>query len=312
MPEEGMDTNTVVMDVDAGEQALSSPEPVKTAVPKALIGDKGQLLEGWRDKYVPEDLRSYKIFDSVQDLPSMAKMLVHQEQTLRRQGKIIPDENAPKSVWDVFYKSIGRPDNPGDYKFTKPEDISAEDLSTEGLNEAYKLFYQAGFNQKQAEMVLNLYCENLRAMDTLLEQQQQQEFEQAEQLIMQESGTAMESLQHLANKLINNNTTDWPQEKKEKFIEAVNSNNLRPYLFSFLSNVQKKFEQHRMIPESEYMTGKTPSQVNSELSELRSMPGYILRDKDGKLLKDTNIEEYNHLVAKQHQLEEELRRMMNK
>lgn len=290
----------------------AAPAPAAEApssAPQIFVDENGNLTEGWRQKYVPEDIRSDKVFDGVKDLGGLTKMLAHAERSIRRQGKAMPEDTAPQSDWDVFYRSVGRPDTPDGYKYVKPDDINIEDLSPEFMKTTFAGFHKVGMNQKQADAVLGLYAEHLREVERVVDEIEQKEFDEAEQIIRQESGTAYDSRLHLANKMITENTQGWSDEKKEKLLDALNDNALKPYVMDMLANVAGKFMEHRIIPESEFMGGKTPKQVEGEIAELKNTPGFILLDKDGKSLKNTNIDEYKRLVDKLHSLEDELRAM---
>jgi len=277
--------------------------------PQIFVDESGNFKEGWRQTYVPDDVRSDKVFDGVKSLGDLTKMVAHAERTIRRQGKAMPEDTAPQSDWDVFYRSIGRPDTPEGYTYQKPEDIHVEDLSPEFMKATFEGFHKVGLSQKQSDGVLGLYADHLREAEQQIDEIEQGEFEEAERIIRAESGTAYDSRLHLANKMITDNTVNWPQEKRDKLTEALNENALKPYVMDFLSNIAGKFMEHKIIPESEYMGGKTPAQVEGEISELKATPGFILLDKDGKTLKNTNIDEYKRLTEKLHNLEDELRRM---
>jgi hypothetical protein len=289
----------------AGAEAVSSA----TATPQIFVDERGNLKEGWRQNYVPEDIRSDKIFDGFKNLSDLTKSVCHAERQLRRAGKVMPEDTAPKSEWDVFYKSIGRPDTPDGYKYIKPEDIHIEDMSPEYLKKTFEGFHKIGLNQKAAEGVINIYCDHLREIEKQLDEIELRETEEAERIIREESGTAYESRLHLANRMISENTQGWPEEKKAKLLDALNDNALKPYVLDMLANVAGRFMEHRIIPESEFMGGKTPKQVEGEIAELKNTKGFILLDDKGQTLKSTNPDEYKRLVDKLHGLEDELRSM---
>jgi hypothetical protein len=282
---------------------------VAVAQPQIFVDENGKFKEGWRQHYVPEDIRSDKVFDTVSDLNGMTKMLAHQVRTIRSQGKAMPEETAPKSDWDVFFKSIGRPDTPEGYKYVKPEDINVEDLSPEFMKTTFAGFHKTGMNQKQAESVLGMFADHLREVEKFVDAEENREFDEAEQALRQKWGTAYDSHMHLAQKMVAENTQGWPPADKERLLDALADNASYPYVMDMLANIAGKFMEHRIIPESEFMGGKTPKQVEGEITELKATPGFILPDKDGKSLKNYNRDEYNRLVEKLHNLEDELRSM---
>lgn len=292
-----------------GAAPAPAAQAPSSAQPQIFVDENGNFKEGWRQKYVPEDIRSDKMFDGFRNLSDLTKSVVHSERALRRQGKTMPEDTAPQSEWDVFYRSIGRPDTPDGYKYVKPEDINIEDLSPEFMKTTFAGFHKAGMNQKQAESVLGMFADHLREVERVVDEIEQREFDEAEQIIRQESGTAYDSRLHLANRMISENTQGWPAEKREKLLEALNDNALKPFVMDMLANVAGKFMEHKIIPESEFMGGKTPAQVEGEITELKNTKGFILLDDKGQTLKNTNRDEYNRLVEKLHNLEDELRSM---
>lgn len=287
----------------------SATNEVDSTQPASFVDEKGLLKDGWLNAYVPEDIRGDKMFGGFKSVGDMAKSLAHAERSLRRAGKAMPEDTAPASEWDVFYKSVGRPDNPDDYKYTKPDDIYIMDLTPENMKNLFSTFHKAGLNQKQATIVLDSFIENLRTGQKEIESQESAEFEEAERLIQQEEGTGIDACTHLCNRLISENTKDWPADRKEKLLEMLNDNSVRPYVRSFLFNIARKFMEHKVIPEYEFAEARTPKQVEAEISELNNTPGFILPDKNGLQLKDTNREEYKRLVDKLTRLQDELRSM---
>jgi len=74
----------------------------------------------------------------------------------RRLGRSvpIPDED-DREGWDRLYEATGRPESPDDYRIESGHPLIESDA------EVNRLLHEAGFSQRQAELVYRLACERL-------------------------------------------------------------------------------------------------------------------------------------------------------
>ena len=251
------------------------------------IGADGKLLDGWKNG-LPENLRHEMVLDTTLTVPDAFSQLVNAQKMIGKNKVVLPTDKSTPQEWEAFHTALGRPKTPDEYKLAIP--AGQESMFDQGaIKQARDLFHKAGFNQKQVDALWAFEQSRLEAATTQLQQQEEQEYLAAEKAIVEESGEALEQQKHLANKLIADEVTD--PGKREKLLEALNSNKLRPYVFNFLAQIQAKYrEQHSGIPASNSPNVMTPGQMVSKAQELMATPGYL----DGTM-KNSNPEGFNRL-----------------
>ena len=251
------------------------------------IGADGKLLDGWKNG-LPENLRHEMVLDTTLTVPDAFSQLVNAQKMIGKNKVVLPTDKSTPQEWEAFHTALGRPKTPDEYKLAIP--AGQEAMFDQGaIKQARDLFHKAGFNQKQVDALWAFEKSRLEAATTQLQQQEEQEYLAAEKAIVEESGEALEQQKHLANKLIADEVTD--PGKREKLLEALNSNKLRPYVFNFLAQIQAKYrEQHSGIPASNSPNVMTPGQMVSKAQELMATPGYL----DGTM-KNSNPEGFNRL-----------------
>lgn len=257
MADEGQTTATDTTTTDTASTAT-------TDVPESFINKDGTLAEGWRDKYVPEDLRKEKIYDGIRDLPTAFKTLGHQAKLVGRKGILLPTEASGQSEWDSFHEALGRPKTAEEYVMEVPEE-HADYFDEELIKEARGIFHGLGFNQKQADTLWEFEKKRVATMDKMLDDFEEQEKSEAETALRNKWGTAYDENMHLANRMISENAVEG-EERDYLIAEYGNS----PRLAGFLANIARKFVEHKII------TGiETPSSdLESRKKELMNSDAY--------------------------------------
>ena len=77
------------------------------ASPASFIGDDGTFTEGWRDKYVPEDVRDAKIFDRVTTMQGAMKSLANFDRMKGADTINKPSDSFGDADWDEHFKATG-------------------------------------------------------------------------------------------------------------------------------------------------------------------------------------------------------------
>lgn len=263
-----------------------------TDVPESFINEDGTLAEGWRDKYVPEDLRKEKVYDTIKDLPTAFKTLGHQAKLVGRKGILLPTETSGQSEWDAFHEALGRPKTAEEYVLEVPEE-HADYFDEELIKEARSMFHGQGFNQKQVDILWEFEKKRVAQMDKMLDDFEEQEKTEAETTLRNKWGTAYDENIHLGNRMISENAAEG-EERDYLIAEYGNS----PRLANFLANIAKKFVEHKIITDVE-----TPSaDIESKISELMNSPAY----KDPEF---TDRAEHKRVVAQVYALREQLVKM---
>ena len=252
--------------------------------PKTFIDADGKFTAGWKEHYVPEELRADKVYDTFDDVGGSLKMLGSLQKMIGKKGVVVPGEASPPSEWDNFHRELGRPDTKDLYKMKAPDDL-AEIYDKNFIAEARDIFFNSGFNQKQVDVLMALEEKRTRAgMKTAAQKELETDNTFAEW------GEANPDKKHMANRVIAENCTD--EEHKKALLEAIDSNIV---VAELLANVGSKFKEHRIISDPEQITGMIPSEALTEAKKIESTPGFVLPDEKGQFLKDTNKPEYERL-----------------
>lgn len=265
--------------------AAPASEPAAEPTPidfHKVIGQDGKILEGFKD-LMPEELRHELTLDTYGDITELVKQHVNLNKMTGKDKVVVPTELSSQVEKDAFRKAIGVPTTSADYKMEVPEETK-EYYDENLMKEARELFHSPAMNLNQGQVDILWAFEQRRIAQAVkaIEDSEQTEYEEAERIILEESGEALEDQKHLANKLIADECPD--ETKQAKLLEAINDNNLRPYLFNFLANIQRKYrEAHGGIPPSEGGQSMTPDMMRSKGEELMATPGYMdgtMRDKN--------------------------------
>jgi len=248
----------------AAPPAEPPAEPGTPEGPQSFINEDGTLAEGWRDKYVPEDLRKEKVYDTIKDLPTAFKTLGHQAKLVGRKGILLPTETSGESEWDAFHEATGRPKTAEEYVMEIPEE-NADNFSEDLITEARGIFHGLGFNQKQVDTLWEFEKKRVAAMEKTLDDFETQEKTEAETALRNKWGTAYDENLHLVNRMISENAVEG-EERDYLLAEYGND----PKLAGFLGNIAKKFVEHKIITDVE-----TPSaDIQSQINDLMATPAY--------------------------------------
>ena len=267
----------------------SVEQGAQTDQPKTFIDADGKFTAGWKEHYVPEELRTDKVYDTFDDVGGGLKMLGHLQKMVGKKGLIVPGEASPAFEWDVFHRGLGRPDTKDLYAMKAPDDL-AEIYDKNFMAEARDIFFDSGFNQKQVDVLMALEEKRTRAgMKAQSEAEVLAKLEM-ENTLKEKWGQDYEARLQRANRIIAENT-DSPEEK-EALLDVIGNN---PIVGNFLANVSTKFQEHRIISDPEQTAGMISSEALTEAKKIENTPGFIMPDEKGQLLRDVNRPEYDRL-----------------
>lgn len=228
------------MSEETGTTDSTQDGTTTTPALNSFIGDEGELKEGWKESYVPEELRSSPIYDRIKDIKGAFSIIANQEKLVGKKGTILPTDLSKPEEWDAFYETLGRPKTVEDYNLPIPEeykDYYDEDM----IKEARGVFHKIGLNQKQADALWEFEKARVALMDKTLEQEEQRVKLEAETALKQKWGTAYPENMHIADRVISENI---PPEKVQDFLDKYGNN---PDIAEVLATIGKKFVEHRII-----------------------------------------------------------------
>jgi len=281
----------------------------QTAELSKYIDEDGNLLEGWKEGLVPEDLRESSVYDKLPDLKSTFRQLGVLDKLVGRKGVVLPTDKSSPSEIEEFHKAIGVPAEIKGYKLQAPKGLE-EFYDENQATEAKTIFKQIGLTQKQAETLWNFEAKRIaegnkdlmanpmpiyqRILPLVMERQKVE----SEKVLRGKWGEAYDSRLHLANRVVNDFVNG---DDRQSILERIGNDPLIADLFAEIGN--RLSEHGDKTTGSEVVGPMTPAQAKSRINEIEAMPGFILADKDGKMMKnDGRIELFKELSEERDKL----------
>ncbi len=274
----------------------SSAEQGAQETPQAFISVDGEFLPGWKEHYVPEEMRADKVFDTFSNVEGSLKMLGNLQSMIGKKGVIVPGEASPPSEWDNFHREMGRPDTKDLFQMKVAEDL-AEVYDENLIAEARDIFFELGFDQKKVDKLWEFEEKRIRAGLKAIQEAEAKATLDMENFYKEEYKDDWAIMQQRANRIISENTDN--QEEQQALVDIIGNN---PIVGKFLGTISKKFQEHRIISETEQASGMMPSEALTEAKKIESTPGFLLPDDKGQLLRDTNRPEYDRLEKERDRL----------
>ena len=142
-------------------------------------------IANWKDS-LPEDLKSEKALESINDISGLAKSYIHAQKMIGSDKIPVPNKHATDEDWQAVYNKLGRPESPEKYEFNLGETTVDKDA----LDAFKKAAHHNGLLPKQAEGIIKFYDEMTNNMLTDLNSKAEQGRMNAEQELKKEWGAA--------------------------------------------------------------------------------------------------------------------------
>lgn len=227
----------------------------------SFVNPDGTFKEGWQEALVDETFRGRSVYSGLTDLKSVMKHIGNADTLIGRKGLKAPDDNASPQEWDAYYKLVGRPDKPGDYKVEIPKEMESYYDQTL-LDEAKAELHKAGLTQKQVAAVMALDGKRIRASLAQVQAQAESQRVEAEKTLRSEWGKAYDERLHNANRVIAENVSE---EDKPEILQAIGNN---PKVAKLLASVGMKFMEHKVIQADSATHAMTPTEAKNRQNEL--------------------------------------------
>ena len=247
--------------------------PVAT-VPASLVSADGSLVDGWHSQAPEgyEDLREDKSLSTIKNVFALGRSYVHVRKQVPMDKMPCPNENWGDADWEDFHKAGGRPDTAADYGLKRDEGIPEEIMPQEMLDGKQELLFKHGASKKLVE-ALNSY--DNEQMLKLIQQDADKETERNTQLwdsLHSEWGRAYDQKVARGTKAIERGTGG-----DEGFYERVLGEvNKSADLIKLMANIEDGFSEHDPVAIQRI---DTPSDIQSQITELMADPRYNSRDK---------------------------------
>ena len=279
-----------------GTQVTDSSAEQGAQEKTTFIGEDGQFLPGWKEHYVPEEMRADKVFDTFSDVAGGLKMLGSLQGMIGKKGLIVPGEASPPSEWDIFHRGLGRPDTKDLFVMKVPDDLT-EVYDENLVAEAREMFFELGYNQKQVDKMWAFEEKRIRAGLKAVAEAQAKATLDMENFYKEEYQDDWPIMKQRADRIISENTDS--QEEQAALVDIIGNN---PIVGKFLGTISKKFQEHKIVSDTEQVSGMLPSEALTEAKKIEQTPGFLVPDEKGQLLRDTNRPEYDRLEKERDRL----------
>jgi hypothetical protein len=265
-------------------EAQPSGAPASPATPQSFIGPNGEFMPGFKEAYVPEEFRSDRVYDTFSDIPGLMKLIGHEQRTLKRQGKWIPDETSSPEERAVFNAQRGVPKTPDGYKMDVQKGLE-DRIDPNLVSKAREVFLKAEYTQPQVDAAWQLHQELVQdGMKQLMEDPTEMyqmilprvmELQKAdcESKLQSKWGPAYDARLQLANQVITDGIPDGPE--KSMLLETLGNN---PVFADFLANLGVKYKMEgKGVPsesESAVNAAMTPDQAISKAKQMMENTEY--------------------------------------
>jgi len=253
-------------------------ELVAPAAPTSPFNADGTLVEDWH-KLAPE---GYEELRESKTLPRLKKFwdLSRSYESVRKQVPLDkmprPNENFSDADWNEFYNAGGRPDTPGDYNITRPEEMPEVMMPQAKIDEWHELFHKGGASKKLVDLIVNKNNEDYLALKKENEQMEELEGIKLKDNLNVKWGRAYDQNVHLGNVAIEKGVKG-DEGLKERLIEKVNKD---PDLIEFASNLGSLFAEHNIVESANI---PTPSDIQTQITEIEQDPRYLSKDKNVRM-----------------------------
>jgi len=264
--------------VDAGELAQSAtPAPKTQAV--SIIGDDGKFSENWREKLSPE-LKNDKTLMQFKELDGLCRTVVNQQRMIGLDKKRlveVPDDKAPDNVKNEFYKAVGRPDKPEEYKFTKDPDIAKENWDDSLIQSSLAELHKAGASQKVIDTIAKIENGRIKATMEVFKQNGERLAKEGVDAMKVEYGAKYDRAKHLANTAISMALGE-DKDAVNAFMNKTLSNGLKlgddPDFFKFAAKLGESFSEHSNVKLNQ-MPAQSNDEIQTKINELMAAKEYL-------------------------------------
>jgi len=158
-----------------------------------------EQIANWKDG-LPDDLKTEKALESIQDIPGLAKSYIHAQKMIGSDKIPVPNKYATDEDWQAVYNKLGRPETPDAYEFNLKDNSNIDENALKGFKETA---HKNGLLPKQAEAIMNFYNDMTQNYIEDLNSKSEQGRTNAEQVLKKEWGAAFDNKVQQANTIAN-------------------------------------------------------------------------------------------------------------
>lgn len=258
-----------------------------TAAPNPLEGAPAWM----KDMNDPEIIEGASILKRFQDVPSLAKALVHSQRMIGQDKIPIPGKNATAQDWQQVFRKLGLPEDAAQYKIEKPKDSAIDD---EFMGSLVKKGMELNILPHQMQELLGFLVQAETAEVQGFQAEQAKAQENGFQELRQEWGQAFDSKVRQAQ-------LGLKQFADEKTMAYLSEHGLDkdPMLFRLFAQVGASLKGDTFKGESVSNIGVTPSEARSKMEAMLADPKGAYRNNEHPGHRSA-VEEYMKLSEAAH------------
>lgn len=249
-----------------------------------------EQISNWKDS-LPDDLKSEKALESIQDIPGLAKSYIHAQKLVGADKIPVPNKFATDEDWQAVYSKLGRPENPDAYEFNLKENSNIDENALKGFKETA---HKNGLLPKQAEAIMNFYNDMTQNYIEDLNSKSEQGRINAEQTLKKEWGAAFDNkvqqASTIANKYINDDFAHLTLSDGTKIGD-------HPDFIKAFANIANDLGEDKLVAAQgpQYMT---PAEIDKQIASLQQEgSAYWNKNHPGHALA---VQEVQDLLALKH------------
>lgn len=159
-------------------------------------GAGGAPAEATMESIVPKEFVGHASLASIKSPGELVKSFVNAQSLIGVDKMARPNDKWTDAQWGEFYGQTGRPDTPGDYKFSDaPEGMEYDSNITEA---AKVMMHKQGLSNKQADSLIQFYMNDQLRIGTEYAEKSEAERVKAVESLKREWGPAHESRMEIA------------------------------------------------------------------------------------------------------------------
>jgi len=201
----------------------------------------------------------------------------------------LPKDRTPEAMAE-FYKSIGRPENATDYKYTS---LEGKEIDEKGLAEWNGQFHEMGLTNEQADKVVGAYDKFITKAKEQAEIEHQQKLASGLQDLKSEWGIAYDAQTNLVKNMIDK-LARTPEEAKAIRAEIGTS----PNALKLLARAAEQLSGPLELSPTRGTGGNgqlTPGQAKVKMQEIRANPLFMDKTQMQNPIRVALVKQYSEL-----------------
>ena len=227
---------------------------------QTIINEDGSFTETWMES-LPEELREDATLKSIQDFPSMAKMLVSGQKMIGADKIMVPGKESTDEDWGKIFNKLGRPEKSDGYALAKPEIPEGMPWDDKAVLAFQEAAHKTGLLPKQAKDLFDWYNGIVTDAYTGSQKATQEAYDGAVAALKKEWGAAYDQKLELAESAVR-------AFGGEEAIEELKLKN-RPQLIKLFSNIGSQISEGKL----KGMDGvNTPNEAQGQINAILGDP----------------------------------------